>query len=136
MIDYTQLRANLDKEFPLLPPHIMDIIIDVVGKEEQKDIDIQVKHPAHYTSHPSGVECIEVASQFDFCLGNAIKYRWRSGLKDGQPPEKDNAKASYYLELRKKYYSSEELNVGDVDALIENHIKYIPKQRKENNDRK
>lgn len=40
-----------------------------------------VKRPAHYTAHPSGVECIEVTQHFSFCLGNVIKYVWRAGSK-------------------------------------------------------
>lgn len=40
-----------------------------------------VNHPSHYTSHPSGVECADIAEHHDFCVGNAIKYLWRAGLK-------------------------------------------------------
>jgi Protein of unknwon function (DUF3310) len=40
-----------------------------------------VEHPQHYTSHPSGVECIEITEHYNFCVGNAIKYLWRAGLK-------------------------------------------------------
>ena len=40
-----------------------------------------INHPEHYTSHPSGVECIEIAEHMNFCLGNALKYLWRAGLK-------------------------------------------------------
>ena len=40
-----------------------------------------VNHPQHYTSHPSGIECIQISSHYDFCVGNAIKYLWRAGLK-------------------------------------------------------
>ena len=40
-----------------------------------------VNHPKHYTSHPSGIECIEVTRHYDFDIGNAIKYLWRNGLK-------------------------------------------------------
>lgn len=40
-----------------------------------------VNHPSHYTSDPSGVECIEITKHRDFCVGNAIKYLWRAGLK-------------------------------------------------------
>lgn len=43
-----------------------------------------VNHPKHYTSHPSGVECIEITKHYDFCVGNAIKYLWRAGLKSEQ----------------------------------------------------
>ena len=39
-----------------------------------------VNHPAHYNTHPSGVECIEITEHFNFNIGNAIKYLWRAGL--------------------------------------------------------
>ena len=40
-----------------------------------------VEHPQHYTSHPSGVECIQIVEHMNFCLGSAVKYIWRAGLK-------------------------------------------------------
>jgi len=48
--------------------------------EERKEND-QVNHPSHYTSDPSGVECIEITRHRNFNIGNAIKYLWRAGLK-------------------------------------------------------
>ena len=41
----------------------------------------KINHPKHYNQNPSGIECIDVAKHFNFCLGNAIKYIWRAGLK-------------------------------------------------------
>jgi Protein of unknwon function (DUF3310) len=41
-----------------------------------------VNHPLHYTSHPSGVECITITRHLNFNIGNAIKYLWRAGLKE------------------------------------------------------
>ena len=55
-----------------------------------------VNHPKHYTAHPSGIECIEVTRHFNFCLGNAIKYIWRAGLK-GDAVE-DLRKAMWYIQ--------------------------------------
>jgi hypothetical protein len=40
-----------------------------------------VNHPSHYTSHPSGIECIQVTEHYDFVTGNILKYAWRAGLK-------------------------------------------------------
>lgn len=54
-----------------------------------------VNHPSHYTEHPSGVECIDIAEHFNFNLGNALKYIWRSGKK-GNPLE-DLEKAAWYI---------------------------------------
>lgn len=56
-----------------------------------------VNHPKHYTSHPSGVECIDVTRHMSFNLGNVVKYLWRSGLKDGAPTIQDLEKAAWYL---------------------------------------
>jgi len=58
-----------------------------------------VDHPSHYTSHPSGVECIEITKHHDFCTGNAIKYLWRCGLKDGNSKLQDLQKAHKYIEF-------------------------------------
>lgn len=56
-----------------------------------------VNHPSHYTSHPSGIECIEVTRHMSFNIGNAIKYLWRNGLKEAEPSIKDLRKAIWYI---------------------------------------
>jgi hypothetical protein len=56
-----------------------------------------VNRPAHYTQHPSGVECIQVTEHYNFNLGNAIKYVWRAGLKSDSPIE-DLRKARWYID--------------------------------------
>ena len=55
-----------------------------------------VNNPKHYTSHPSGVECIEITEHMNFCLGNAVKYVWRASLK-GKEIE-DLRKARWYID--------------------------------------
>jgi hypothetical protein len=55
-----------------------------------------VNHPAHYTSHPSGIEAIEITEHMGFCLGNAVKYIWRADLK-GDAIE-DLHKARWYID--------------------------------------
>ena len=55
-----------------------------------------VNHPPHYTSHPSGVECIQITEHMGFNLGNAIKYIWRVDNKDA--PVEDLLKAKWYIE--------------------------------------
>lgn len=54
-----------------------------------------VNHPSHYTSHPSGYECIEVTRQLGFDAGNAIKYIWRRSNKGSTV--QDLRKAAFYL---------------------------------------
>jgi hypothetical protein len=53
-----------------------------------------VNHPKHYTSHPSGVECIQIVEHMSFNLGNAVKYIWRYDQKEGL---QDLEKAIWYI---------------------------------------
>ncbi|WP_249359247.1 DUF3310 domain-containing protein [Cupriavidus sp. 2SB] len=59
-------------------------------------VDDPVHHPKHYTSHPSGIECIQVTEHMGFNLGNAFKYIWRADLK--HDAIEDLKKARWYLE--------------------------------------
>lgn len=77
--------ALLSEDVPLA--HIAD-------EFEQDD---PVHHPSHYTAHPSGVECIDIAEHYNFNLGNALKYIWRAGLKSDDPVE-DLRKAAFYID--------------------------------------
>lgn len=70
-----------------------------------------VSHPPHYTSHPSGVECIDVTEHMNFCLGNAVKYIWRADEK-GKAIE-DLKKAIWYLE---REIARREGHETDLDA--------------------
>lgn len=65
-------------------------------EERRKSIVDVVNHPPHYTQHPSGVECCDIVEHFNFCVGNAIKYLWRAGLK-GDAIE-DLRKAAWYVQ--------------------------------------
>jgi len=56
----------------------------------------KINHPPHYTSHPSGVECIQITEGFSFNIGNAIKYLWRADEKGA--PLDDLKKAGWYIE--------------------------------------
>lgn len=73
-----------------------------------------VNHPKHYNSHPSGIECIEIARHYCFSVGNAIKYLWRAGLKQEegltskQKEIQDLHKAIWYLNDRIKELSKNE----------------------------
>ena len=55
-----------------------------------------VNHPPHYNAHPSGIECIQITEHMNFCLGNAVKYIWRAGLKHNAV--EDLRKAVFYIE--------------------------------------
>ena len=53
-------------------------------------------NPPHYQDHPSGVEGIQITEHMNFCLGNAIKYIWRAGLKNNAI--EDLRKARWYID--------------------------------------
>lgn len=65
-------------------------------------LDDPVNRPKHYTSSPArcecgaGIQCIQITEHMNFCLGNAVKYIWRAGLK-GDSIE-DLQKARWYIE--------------------------------------
>lgn len=68
-----------------------------------KNKNDQVNHPKHYTSDPSGIECIDITRHRNFNIGNAIKYLWRAGLKEDKDRNlidkqvEDLNKAVWYL---------------------------------------
>ena len=55
-----------------------------------------IDHPSHYTTHPSGIECITVTEHMGFNLGNAVKYLWRCDLK--KDAIEDLKKAAWYIQ--------------------------------------
>ncbi len=78
-----------------------------------------VKHPPHYTEHPSKIECIEITRHLSFNRGNAIKYLWRCGKKD-----------SVNQELKKAiWYLNDEINngLGDVNYSFNTNNKITDK---------
>ena len=54
-----------------------------------------VDRPIHYTSHPSGIECITITEHMSFLRGNAVKYLWRADHKNGL---EDLRKARWYID--------------------------------------
>lgn len=82
-----------------------------------------VNHPPHYTSDPSGVECIEITRHRNFNVGNAIKYLWRAGLKkdaeliDNTKTIEDLRKAIFYIEDEIKRLSATYGITGDTYGI-------------------
>jgi hypothetical protein len=66
-----------------------------------------VNKPKHYTSHPSGVECIEISEKLSFNLGNAFKYVFRRDDKENAL--QDVSKAEWYLKRE----------IGRLEGLID-----------------
>ncbi len=92
-------------EFYPCAPDIFEATYEPVDGEERRGLhlsvpdqaDDAVNHPSHYTSHPSGVECIEITRHMGFNVGNALKYLWRAGQKDPDKEIEDLQKAVWYL---------------------------------------
>lgn len=82
--------------------------VDLLADEED-----QVNHPRHYTSDPSGIECIEITRHRNFTIGSAIKYLWRAGLKGGDLDKEiqDLEKAIWYIQDRINQLKKEAGNV-------------------------
>ena len=75
-----------------------------------------VNKPPHYTAHPSGVECIEITEHMNFCLGNAIKYLWRAGLKQNEV--EDLKKAVWYINREiERVENGKEERVGESVSI-------------------
>jgi Protein of unknwon function (DUF3310) len=66
------------------------------GGTKVPPVEDAVEHPAHYTSHPSGVECIQVTEHMNFNVGNAVKYLWRNESKGNRI--EDLRKARWYVD--------------------------------------
>ena len=65
---------------------------EALRKRAEEDL---VNYPVHYTTDPSGIECIEITEHQNFCLGNAMKYIWR--CDDKGTPIQDLEKAIWYI---------------------------------------
>ena len=79
--------------------------------------DDPVNHPAHYTEHPSGIECIQITEHMGFNLGNAVKYIWRCDLK--LDAIEDLKKAKWYIEreiAKREAASKEKFVHPDIKA--------------------
>ena len=105
------VRDALINDIKELRDLVFNTITDTKSEEPlagtmQEEYDKQhnnVNHPKWYTSHPSGVECIEITRHYTFDIGNAIKYLWRAGIKkeqglsDKEKEIEDCKKAIWYI---------------------------------------
>ncbi|CAB4134695.1 SaV-like [uncultured Caudovirales phage] len=82
----------------------------------------RVNKPVHYTRHPSGVECIEITQHMGFCLGNAVKYCWRSGQKEDEV--EDLLKAKWYANraMTRPYMTHPIASSWDIHAKHQLHL--------------
>ncbi len=71
-------------------------------RKQSKPTSDPIESPSHYTSSPSGVECITVIEHMTLNVGTAVKYLWRHGLK-GEHDVRERAiedlkKARWFIE--------------------------------------
>ena len=99
------LRPIIDMQFQNALKHIDEYLL-YLGDSQDIAENKTVSSPSHYTS--SKIEVIDVITElglsFDFCLGNAIKYIMRAGLKDKSTLVEDVKKAKWYVTRAKKEY--------------------------------
>lgn len=58
-----------------------------------------VNHPQHYTSHPKGIECIDVIEDNPFMnIGQAMRYLWRVSWGSKFNDMEDLMKARWYID--------------------------------------
>ena len=111
-----EARNTLLSEIKELRDKVFNNLTDT-KEEDDKEHDA-VNHPKHYTSHPSGVECIEITRHYTFDIGNAIKYLWRAGLKkeqglsDVEKEIEDCKKAIWYINDHIKHLKNPKFTVN------------------------
>jgi hypothetical protein len=86
-----------DREFFLTGDAFIDALLEAEPRLRTPPPSDPVRHPKHYTSHPSGIEAIEITKFMNFCLGNAVKYILRADYKGD--PITDLRKAQEYLQI-------------------------------------
>jgi len=105
--DEKGLKAIIDMQFRHANNALDGYLIHlgVLEKTEDKIVN----SPSHYTA--SKIEVIDVITElglsFDFCIGNAIKYLMRAGLKDQSKLIEDVKKAQWYIHRAEKEYNGE-----------------------------
>ena len=84
-------------------------------------------NPAHY----DGDACMRKISTVTgampgaiaFCIGQAIKYLWRTDRKTGEPASDDERKALWYLDWIERAGSPRTLN--DLERSVIDDLRYI-----------
>lgn len=71
-------------------PNVREKVLEKLGATDA------VNHPSHYNALP--VECIDVVEHYNFCIGSALKYLWRAGLKPGSDKVTDLQKARWFID--------------------------------------
>lgn len=104
---YTEDNGSEERLFVLERACFAGSVEQVKREQEEvawkhlQPVEDSVNHPKHYTSHPSGVECITITEHMTFNAGNAMKYLWRAGLKCGASAPGSHPNEGQIEDLRK-----------------------------------
>lgn len=82
-------------------------------------MDDIINHPQHYESQAIVLEPIDFYEILPFCEGNALKYCFRAGHKEGSSELEDLKKAQWYI--NRSYLG---LNIGE--AAEEKFYRLVP----------
>lgn len=86
----------------IISHEIAGAFFDKVMAAPEPEVDSRLEgdevNPSHYKSHPSGVECKDVAGHYSFFVGSAFKYLWRH-LDKHDDPITDLRKAKQFIEF-------------------------------------
>ena len=93
-----------------------------------------VHKPKHYNSHPSGIEAKDVTRNFDFPIGNALKYIWRAGNKGDY--WEDMNKALEYLNWAMSDHHPNEAIYCRKPAVVAIHMQEVIKYETDPNKQK
>lgn len=90
-------------------------------------------NPSHYRLEGKK-ECIEeivelfgIQTACYFCVGNAYKYIYRAGNKNGNSYEQDMNKCKWYIAWVAKQIKNGEIDVIDDEDLLKSYAKIIEK---------
>lgn len=88
-------------------------------KEQLAMTNDLVNHPAHYEEQSIRLEPIDFCERLPFCEGNAIKYCFRAGHKDGASELLDLKKAQWYLNRRRTSNTALKMSDKQFDTFKE-----------------
>ena len=86
-----------------------------------------VNHPPHYEEQAIKLEPIDFCERLPFCEGNALKYCFRAGHKNGASELQDLKKALWYLNRSEDVLNENLIFEGDQEERFEVMIPFLRK---------
>lgn len=110
------------KKLKELRQQISDAVhgMDLKNEQEAGDKDDPVNHPSHYTDGKIEVADYISDKNFNFFLGNVVKYVSRAGKKDPEKRIEDLRKAQWYLNYEIAKLEKEKLHQALIGVTCPN----------------